>query len=508
MTTYTWVGASSADWNDTTNWDSGLLPDSTIDVLFNNANDCQADGGQSCRNFTFANASCNFTLTNPQNLNVYGNLTLFAGAFFDNGSGAVNFASTSTGKTITTAGLNIGNINFDGVGGEWTLQDNLSIGTSQIQLIRGSFITNDKTINAGSLIGSNANTRALTLGSSVITLSKTSGTPWNFATTTGLTFSAGTSTIKLSAALTGDITFAGGGKTYNNFWNATTAAHKVIFTGSNTFNNFKSDSARTNTFTAGITTTVSTMQINASFGNLTILESTGSSYNLVSSGTNINFHYCNISNCHASGATFTAYNSIDGGGNTGITFDESGVSTNAIGSNPIPTLLFSSDGSANVNPLTQSIDVTIPEAPSNTSSFLAYLPSTVTNKTGAGTAYAFGADALTKVFDTGNNLNTNGGLFTATSAGKYYFKGQIAITGCTIATTFVLTLSTTARSYQKTIIRSALSTDSYIDIDAICDMAIGDQALMSITVTGEAADTDDILGSATLVSFWCGNKVI
>jgi hypothetical protein len=135
--------------------------------------------------------------------------------------------------------------------------------------------------------------------------------------------------------------------------------------------------------------------------------------------------------------------------------------------------------------------------------FLAYLAVTATNKTGNGTAYTIGTDALTEVFDRGSNFNTNG-TFTAPITGLYDLRAQVTITGATIATTYVLSIVTTTRTYTNTFIKAAGSQDESINISAICDMTATNTATVTITVTGEAGDTDDIKGGAALETYLCG----
>jgi hypothetical protein len=68
-------------------------------------------------------------------------------------------------------------------------------------------------------------------------------------------------------------------------------------------------------------------------------------------------------------------------------------------------------------------------------SFLAYLGTTDTNSTGDGTQYTLGSvNALTKVYDLGSNLNTNG-TFTAPYTGTYIFSGSVQISGMGVAHT-------------------------------------------------------------------------
>lgn len=111
------------------------------------------------------------------------------------------------------------------------------------------YVTNNTTVTNGTLncvdgennwaistgfvsVASSANA-TLTLGSATHLITGTIGTVWNFGANGVL--SANTSTIKLTGALTGNITFAGGGKTtYNNLWNNTTNNYVLIISGSNT----------------------------------------------------------------------------------------------------------------------------------------------------------------------------------------------------------------------------------------------------------------------------------
>lgn len=109
----------------------------------------------------------------------------------------------------------------------------------------------------------------ITLGSWTHTLTCTTGACWNW---TG-TVNAGTSTIKFTWALTGTVTFTWGGRTYNNFWNATTWAFACIITGSNTFNDFKIDAGRTVNFTAFTIQTVTTFTAVGTVGNVITLQS-------------------------------------------------------------------------------------------------------------------------------------------------------------------------------------------------------------------------------------------
>jgi hypothetical protein len=136
--------------------------------------------------------------------------------------------------------------------------------------------------------------------------------------------------------------------------------------------------------------------------------------------------------------------------------------------------------------------------------FFLRLNSTATNVTGAGTAYTLGTGAtLTSDFDRGTNATTSG-VFTAPVTGIYDLRAQVTVTGATIATTFVISIVATAKTYTKTFIKAAGSQDESVDISALVSMTATDTAHVTITVTGEGGDTDDILGSAAAQTFFCG----
>lgn len=97
---------------------------------------------------------------------------------------------------------------------------------------------NVTTTGATGLANSGTGTRVLKMGGGTWTITASNGNGFNQATTTGLTFQANSSTIVIAAdpVAAHQMTFAGGGLTYNNLTiNANANGDGVIFTGSNTF---------------------------------------------------------------------------------------------------------------------------------------------------------------------------------------------------------------------------------------------------------------------------------
>jgi hypothetical protein len=168
-------------------------------------------------------------------LDVYGSMTLPATNFTWTVATAstVRFRATTTGKTITTNGVSVGanTVEFNGVGGEWTLGSAYTGTTNSLLVTNGSFVSGNFNITANALSASNSNIRSISLGSSSLTLGATSAV--TLTTTTNLTWSAGTSTISCSGT---SPTFAGGGLTFYNVSFTSAAAGTTTITGANTFN--------------------------------------------------------------------------------------------------------------------------------------------------------------------------------------------------------------------------------------------------------------------------------
>jgi hypothetical protein len=237
----------------------------------------------------------------PNSLSLAGSLTYGSGTTV--GSGTITFASTTAGNTITTNGRTVGSFTFNGVGGAWTLQDNVT-SSGTITLTAGSLTTNNNTINATVFSGSGTNARTLNLGASTINLSSDI-TPWNFATTTNLTFNSGTSQINTTDP-SGSVEFQGGGLTYYNLNVNINGLSYQIF-GNNTFNTLSCDTltgSPRNLILTGTTQTVTNFNVDgASYASYVIL--TGGTLSK-SSGT-ASISYAQIDTAATGGATWNAF---------------------------------------------------------------------------------------------------------------------------------------------------------------------------------------------------------
>lgn len=247
----TWDGTAGSKWSTTSGGGGGSAVPTAADDVF-------LDAASGANNVTLSSSSVarsvnctgfTGTITHPAAVTLtIGDGTagassiaikLVAGMTYtlgDTSTSAISFVSTSgTQQTVDFGGKTTGAITFNGAGGSWILSSNVTIvqsATGVITLTAGSLHTNDKTITCGVISSSNTNTRSLSFGASSINVGNFQGTPWNFTTTTGLTFNAGNSTItSLSTVNTGHQL---GSLTYYN-WVFNSGGGSVF--GDNTFNN-------------------------------------------------------------------------------------------------------------------------------------------------------------------------------------------------------------------------------------------------------------------------------
>jgi hypothetical protein len=263
-----WVGGTG-NWSDTAKWaaTSGGAGGASVPTAADNAYfDGESDTGSAfivtvnvpstCLNLivgdgvTVTALDQTMTLGVGSTLNVSGSLYFPATNFTRIFNGAINFLATTPGKTITTNGVSLANtINFNGIGGEWTLGSSLT-NSANIDFTRGSFNTANYNLSCGTIF--NSAVFSLTLGSSTISVSAS----FNF-NVAGNTLDAGTSTIVLSGP-TGSFTSLSGLTWYNISFTSTAANGRGVG-GNITCNNL--------TIAGGASTGVTTTTIN---GNITI----------------------------------------------------------------------------------------------------------------------------------------------------------------------------------------------------------------------------------------------
>lgn len=236
-----WINGSG-NWNDSVHWSeaSGGISGATVptsgdsvyfnDLSFTGTSVVTINGPSDCCDFIWTGITQSVTLTNSAyNLNIYGSMCLWSGLTTNFTSiGYVYLKSTSTGNTITTNGntSSWNRIYFDGVGGEWTNQDDWYVGNSSIYLANGEWNTNSKNFTTNGNFVTSTGTKKLKLVNSNFTV--------NFfqanVAVSNFTIDCGTSTIICKGTV-----FDGGGKTYYNLYFSSVGTCGI--TSNNTFNN-------------------------------------------------------------------------------------------------------------------------------------------------------------------------------------------------------------------------------------------------------------------------------
>ena len=203
---------------------------------------------------------------------IYGDWTFGTGVT-TTGTGIITFAKRGT-QTITSNGRSFTQpITIDSFNGTVQLADAF-VSSVLFSLTSGTFDAVSYNVNSNGFSSSNSNTRTLSMGSGLWTITG-SGTMWNTATTTGLTFNKGAANI-ITTAASSSSTFAGGGLAYNKLTIAGgTNTFSFVISGNNTF----TEIASTRTVAYQITLTTTTQRVGAftvsgSAGNLITISGT------------------------------------------------------------------------------------------------------------------------------------------------------------------------------------------------------------------------------------------
>lgn len=339
-----WVGGgSSANWNATgpTNWgtasntqDNASVPGSGDDVIFDGVGTGASDAILSANITINSLDMTGYTNTLTHNasvtLTISGNtFKLAAGMTYTLGNAAtsaVTFTSTSGTCNVTTGGKTVGNFTFDGAGGTWQLQDSLTNGaTAVVTLTRGSLDTNNQTLNVGFFSSVNSNTRALTMGSSAITVTGTTSNAWDF-TGANATISAGTSTITMGGASTNFR--ATSAYTWNNVVFNSSNATALVYNGGSVAN-LTVTGTTTKTVSIALTgniTVTGTLTINgnSSVNRVLVTSNTlGTARTITAATVSVtNADFRDITGAGAGDWDLSAITGLSGdcGGNSGITF--------------------------------------------------------------------------------------------------------------------------------------------------------------------------------------------
>jgi hypothetical protein len=338
--TGTWTSTNTLNWSASSGGASGAsAPTTADDVIFDNLSNTgtsiftvTVSTGATCRDLSFGSGATALdavmTLTGISAMSIAGSLTLVSTNLTVSYTGTISFTASTAGKTITSAGKTLAAIAFNGTGGEWTLQDALNC-TSALTITRGSFNSNGMAVTCNSMSSNNVNTRAITLGTSTVSLTGT-GTIFNIQNLTGLTFSAASSTINFTSTSTTTRVFALGSTTGLVFGtigiNGSTTNSTTSLNGSMTVNTLSSNKtvAHTIVFRLSATFFVTNFNISGSAGNLVTLDSTfaPSTFTISKSSGIVSSDFLSIQNSNATGGAtwYAGANSTNVSNNTGWIF--------------------------------------------------------------------------------------------------------------------------------------------------------------------------------------------
>lgn len=200
-----WVGGTG-NWSDTTHWSTSSggatgasVPTSSTDVNLDansGAGTMTVDATAIVNTFTAGAYAGAITLN--AGFSVRGNVVLPTAAILIAG----NFGLTMIPGAATTATVRSNGSRFNGGAsisglGTTSLLDAATFGGT-ITHVQGTFQTNGNNVSAFAWSSNNSNTRTLSLGASVVTLSSGVFSAADFGTTTGLTMAANTATLKFT----------------------------------------------------------------------------------------------------------------------------------------------------------------------------------------------------------------------------------------------------------------------------------------------------------------------
>jgi len=267
------------------------------------------------------------TLSGGFGASVYGNWTCGTGVT-QSFTNSVGFLGAGT-QTITSAGKSFHRISCQNPSGTVSLADAFTTTDTSggITAIFATFNANTYSVTTAAVTASSA---TIGLGTGTWTVFGT-GALWNCSTatitgsgeiilsdntTTARTFIAGTSTYgKLTIGgntSTSTTTISAVALSFSEIASTKTVAHTIVF--------------------PNVTTTTAAWSVNGSSGNVVTLSRTGASGTFTlakSGGGTVTADWLSISNSTATpGSTWTATNSIDGGGNTGWTITAPPLSPN------------------------------------------------------------------------------------------------------------------------------------------------------------------------------------
>lgn len=324
----TWNTTTTTNWSATSGGSGGAaVPTNTDSVFFDQAMTytVTCTGNLACLDFISAAAGkVTFATGTTPTFNISGSMSLSSETVWSS-TGKITFNATTTGKTITTNGVTFSSaVEFNGVGGEWTLGSAFTSGA--FTLAAGNFVANNFAVTFPNFISTSASVRGLNLGNSLVTVTLGgTSTIWNVTNTANLSVT-GTSTISCTAS-TGKVFSGGSGVAYYNIDQG--GAGYLQIAGTAIFNDIQ------NSYVATGETSIRIQGSPITVANFTATGAEGKAFRLSSSsggttkiltktgGGIVSVDYMAIQDINATGTSATWYagaNSVDQGNNTGWIF--------------------------------------------------------------------------------------------------------------------------------------------------------------------------------------------
>lgn len=193
--------ASNYDIEIAGNWDNNgtfTANAGTVTFISTDAGKIISSNGSPFNNLTFNGAGGAWTMQDDTSIS--GNYTVTNGTV-SHGSTTTTFTATAIGKTITSNSQAFNNLTFNGAGGGWTAQDDLTA-TGTFTLTKGTFNANSKNVSILNFIGTGSAIRALTTGAGTWTITRDdAGSAWD-SSGSGMTFTLTNSTIDFTGSST------------------------------------------------------------------------------------------------------------------------------------------------------------------------------------------------------------------------------------------------------------------------------------------------------------------
>lgn len=251
------------------------------------------------------------------------------------GTGGIKWAS-GTGGVSACAGSGTGGspgagdtATFDAAsgGGTVTVNATISITTLTFGTFTGTLDfnanNNNITVGTGGVSGSGAGARSFKMGTGTWTINSGSGAnPWNFATTTSLTFDASTSSIVINNVSSGTTTksFSGGALTYNNVTiNNTGNGQTFQFSQANTFAALTLNGPCNFSMNGNQTVTTLVITGSSSSNIVGFTSTTIGTQRTIAVTNNMSFGWASLRDILFTTGTIAATNSFDLGNNGGVT---------------------------------------------------------------------------------------------------------------------------------------------------------------------------------------------